>query len=438
MSEPATTRSVEIRPVETRPDPQTPEPSKQQLEEAFETFNRVSAELDASYQVLQARIGSLTEELVEARSQRLIELAEKERLANRLALLMDELPGGVVVVSIDGDISEANQAATEFMACELVSKNWQEVLARMLVAEQSSESELVLKNGRHLSINSQYMIDVDEEVILLTDMTRLHDLQESANRDQRLAAMGEMAARLAHQIRTPLSSALLFTGHLTHSGTSPVQRDHAAEKVMISLRHMENLVDTMLNFVRGAPTPSNIIVIEDLGKELMAAIGPLISHAGGIFQHHVEVGSCRLLGDKDALISAVLNLVDNSIAMSSGELLLTLKMSVHGDKVVISVADNGQGITPDLLERVFDPFFTTRVKGTGLGLAVVEMTARGHGGGVSAASTVGQGSVFTLELPIHQGVEVQTIEAPHEQHRVECGGSVSALIARCEPGGVTR
>jgi two-component system, sensor histidine kinase FlrB len=414
-----------------------PYPTRQQLEASFETFNRVSAELDASYQVLQTRIGSLTEELVEARSQRLVELAEKERLANRLALLMDELPGGVVVVGSDGDISEANQAATEFMACELVSKNWREVLQEMLVPERSSESELVLNNGRHLSVNSQYMVDVDEEVILLTDMTRLYELQESANRDQRLAALGEMAARLAHQIRTPLSSALLFAGHLGHAGTSVEQRDRAADKVMISLRHMENLVDTMLNFVRGAPTPANIIVVKDLVEELVDVVRPLISHAGGVFRQDITVGSQRLIGDKDALISAVLNLVDNAIAMSSSEFLLALKVCLRDDKLVISVTDNGQGITPDLQQRVFDPFFTTRAKGTGLGLAVVAMMARSHGGGVSVVSEVGQGSTFTLELPVLRGAEVHGIEQMKEQYPAESVGPVSTVVDHCEQREVT-
>lgn len=86
----------------------------EQLEKVFETFNRVSEELDTSYRVLQVRVSTLTQELAEARSQRLQELAEKERLANRLALLMSELPGGVVVVDGSGVITQANAAAETF------------------------------------------------------------------------------------------------------------------------------------------------------------------------------------------------------------------------------------------------------------------------------------------------------------------------------------
>lgn len=382
------------------------EPNKQQLEEAFATFNRVSAELDASYQVLQARIAGLTEELVEARSQRLRELAEKERLANRLALLMAELPGGVVVVSADGSVREANQSAIEFMGMPLVSKKWQDVLDAVLIAESSCESELLLTSGRRLSLNSQYMADVDEQVVLLTDMTRLHELQEEVSRDQRLSALGEMAARLAHQIRTPLSSALLYAGQLNRGGSSAEQRSRVAEKVMVSLRHMENLVATTLNFVRGAPATHDHICVRQLADSAVAATAPLVANAGGKFSAQINIGEpCQIVGDKEALVSALLNLVDNAIAAREADFELTLEFHAHADKLMISVADNGKGIAPEVCARIFDPFFTTRTRGTGLGLAVVAMTARSHGGAVMVTSEPGTRSVFTLELPVLSGSE---------------------------------
>ncbi len=407
----------------------TADPDKQQLEAAFATFNRVSAELDASYQVLQARIAGLTEELAEARSQRLQELAEKERLANRLALLMEELPGGVIVVNKCGRIREANHAAIDFMGCALVSKKWQDVLLTTVASERPLDAELILNNGRRLSVNSTHMTDEDEQVILLTDMTRLHELQESVSRDQRLSALGEMAARLAHQIRTPLSSALLYMGHLNHAGIPVAQRNRVTEKVMSSLRHMENLVDTMLNFVRGAPPARDIVEVEQLASELVDAIAPLVSEAGGVFRQDIDTsGEHSLLGDKDALISAILNLVDNAIVVSTGDLVLRLGLAVRGEELVITVADNGGGIAPELCERIFDPFFTTRVKGTGLGLAVVAMTARSHGGKVSVSSKSGNGSVFELTLPVYQqgGGDTEETRYP-SRHDVDALSPAGAL-----------
>lgn len=348
-----------------------PNADKKQLEQAFETFSRMSAELDASYQALQDRIGRLTDELVEARSQRIKELAEKERLANRLALLMDELPGGVVVIGGDGAVRQANQAATTFLGCSLVSKNWQAVLSESL-AQAPSASELVLKDGRRLSLNRQYLRDAEEEVILLTDLTQAHELQEAANREQRLAALGEMVARLAHQIRTPLSSALLFAGHLGHASVNAEQRERVTKKMIASLRHMESLVDGMLSFVRGGRVVSRMFFVESLALDLAQAIEPIMTEAGGVFECRKDVPArVRLAGDKEAIVSAVLNLVDNAKMMATGNLTLTLDLAVDKDKLLISVADNGPGIPEAIQDRVFDPFYTTREKGTGIGLAVV-------------------------------------------------------------------
>lgn len=361
----------------------------------------MSAELDASYQVLQDRIGRLTDELVEARSQRIKELAEKERLANRLALLMNELPGGVVVIGGDGVIREANHAASTLLGCSLVSKNWQAVLAELIDQEPPSASELVLKNGRRLSLNRQHLRDVDEEVVLLTDLTQAHALQEAVNREQRLAALGEMAARLAHQIRTPLSSALLFAGHLGHAGVSAEQRERVTKKMIGSLRHMESLVDGMLNFVRGGRMVSKMFSVQSLGLDLVQAIEPIVAEVAGElrYQEAVPTGA-RLAGDREAILSAVLNLVDNAKTMVAEHLILSLNLTAAKDKLLITVTDNGPGIPEAIQDRVFDPFYTTRDKGTGIGLAVVAMTVRDHGGQIKLASVEGEGCCFVIELPL--------------------------------------
>ncbi len=381
---------------------------KKQLEEAFETFSRVSAELDASYQVLQQRIGTLTQELSEARSQRLRDLAEKERLANRLALLMDALPGGVVVVDSAGVIREANPAATEFLGGQpLPPRRWQDVLKATVADELPSESELVLNSGRRLSVNTRYLESGDEQVILLTDMTRLYELKEANAREQRLVALGEMAARLAHQVRTPLSSALLYSGHLAAPGLSDDKRIDKARKVAAGLRHMESLVDSMLNFVRGTPFAWQVIEVADLARELTAAADSAVAARGARCQVSLDLPEAPgfIRGDRDALVGAVLNLVDNAVETSGKETDVALAITVRRDRLAITVSDRGEGMTPELCEKVFDPFFTTRENGTGIGLAVVATTARSHGGNVAVHSAPGVGSTFTIDLPLQASVK---------------------------------
>ena len=391
----------------------------EQLAKVFETFNRVSEELDTSYRVLQVRVSTLTQELAEARSQRLQELAEKERLANRLALLMSELPGGVLVVDDCGVITQANAAAETFFQQaggetrpvrsldtdqSLLGKAWPLLIPQVSRDGCASESatELLLSNGLRLSVSRQPLSDANEELILLTDTTRLHDLQETVSRDKRLSALGEMAARLAHQIRTPLSSALLYVSHLARPSATAAERERVSAKVVDSLRHMEGLVNSMLTFVRGGPVVFETIELHSFSDELLGLIEPLVNKSGGLLNVEVALGSGEktIEGDRDELIGAVLNLVNNAIDVADKTLCLDINISTAGGALHISVADNGPGVDADIRERIFDPFFTTRVKGTGLGLAVVAMTVRSHGGKISLDTRADGATVFSLKLPL--------------------------------------
>lgn len=412
----------------------------EQLEKVFETFNRVSEELDTSYRVLQVRVSTLTQELAEARSQRLQELAEKERLANRLALLMSELPGGVVVVDGSGVITQANAAAETFfqqtgndsqsapaLAAKqsLLGKAWSQLISQALREDGAGENgnELLLSNGLRLSVSRQPLSDANEELILLTDTTRLHDLQEIVSRDKRLSALGEMAARLAHQIRTPLSSALLYVSHLARPTASASERERVSAKVVDSLRHMEGLVNSMLTFVRGGPVVFERIELAGFSDELLALIEPLVNQAGGRLNVDVALGEndMAIEGDRDELIGAVLNLVNNAIDVADKTLCLDVAISTAGGVLKIAVADNGPGVEADIRERIFDPFFTTRVKGTGLGLAVVAMTVRSHGGKISLDTRADGATVFCLELPL--------LSLDAGQARVDLTNDESAQIA---------
>jgi len=111
-------------------------------------------------------------------------------------------------------------------------------------------------------------------------------------------------------------------------------------------------------------------------------------------------GDKTIEGDRDELIGAVLNLVNNAIDVADKTLCLDINISTAGRALHISVADNGPGVDADIRERIFDPFFTTRVKGTGLGLAVVAMTVRSHGGKISLDSRADGATVFSLQLPL--------------------------------------
>lgn len=184
--------------------------SRQGLEQAFALFNQVSSQLSESYNMLEARVSELKGELEVVSAQRMAELGEKERLANRLQHLLDLLPGGVIVIDGQGHVREANPAACELLGAPLVGELWRQVIARSFAPREDDGHEVSLRDGRRLSIATRSLDAEPGQLVLLNDLTETRRLQGQLARHERLSSLGRMVASLAHQIRTPLSAALLY------------------------------------------------------------------------------------------------------------------------------------------------------------------------------------------------------------------------------------
>lgn len=383
--------------------------SVSELEQAFAVFNRVSHELDTTYRELESKVEALTAELASARSARLVELAEKERLAHRLSSLVAALPGGVLIVDAYGTVRDANPQACSLFGEPLVGAAWRAVLERVSAQGQpeSQEQELLQLHGRRYSLSATRLDDTGDRVILITDVSQVHQLQEQLGRKKRLVALGEMAARLAHQVRTPLSSTTLYMAQLGRDDLAPQQRREVVAKVNDRLHHMGNLLESMLGFVRGATPVTQTVVLQDVLKTFGDAVGPQFRECGAALHLPVLDRTLSVEGDPEALVGALGNLAMNALEATGAGLALRVEVCALNEKwLQIEVSDNGPGIDEDALDRIFDPFFTTRAAGTGLGLAVVANTVSNHGGEISVTNHPGGGARFSIELPI--AVQVNT------------------------------
>lgn len=393
--------------------------AQQGLEHAFQAFNQVSEQLSASYQILEARVAELSEELNAARSERLRQLAEKEHLANSLARLLAALPAGVVVLDGDGKVTEHNPAAVELLGEPLADRNWREVAARAF-APHAAGGQTILRDGRRVEISASSLGAEPGQILLLKDVTETHALQERLSRHQRLSAMGEMAASLAHQIRTPLASALLYASHLANPQQDSVDYRGYSEKIVARLRHLEKLVDDMLLFAKSGNFDADEVTLADLLQDLKQALDAQLLVNGCRLEVLDEARGATLRGNHDALLSMLLNLATNAIQAcgSGGRLRLHAQRITDqdgGEAIKLLLTDNGPGIPRALLERIFEPFFTTRPQGTGLGLAVVQAIARAHQGAVWVESEPGQGSTFGLRFPLWDaaGAAANTARVTH-------------------------
>ena len=259
----------------------------------------------------------------------------------------------------------------------------------------SADGDWLTHDGRRIALAASSLPQESLKIILLTDVTETRALQELAARNQRLSAIGKMAASLAHQIRTPLAGALLYLSQC-RSRRDDRERGKLLEKGIERLRHLDLLVQDMLVFARGKG-PGERVRVADLFKavhDAAMAVKPPNAH---LVIHGSDV-LVELDGNSTALTAALTNLVNNAFE-SAPDVVVTLKAKLRGDRVEFTVRDNGPGIAPSIQSRVFEPFFSTRPAGTGLGLAVVKTVAEAHGGDLALHSEGGRGTRIDLNLP---------------------------------------
>ncbi|KAB2912076.1 MAG: PAS domain-containing protein [Dechloromonas sp.] len=368
------------------------------LQRAFAMFNQVSAELTQAYEALQGRVASLTEELAIANGELRRQFEEKEALSERLSSLLDALPAGVVLLDANALVVAVNPAAMVLFGPAIVGRHWGDVV-RDHLEPTLTVGEWLLGEGR-VSIAESLLPSAGGKIMLVHDVTAAHRMQAELERSQRLAAMGEMAASLAHQLRTPLAAALLHTANLGQPGLADELRARFSAKASGQLRRLERLIQDVLLFARGESIGRDVIVASDLLNEAAQTVDPLMREQGLAFSTVDACAGAVVVGSRKALFGALINLLENAMQATPAGGKICLSGNCRGDLLAIGVRDSGPGIDRPTQARIFEPFFTTKGQGTGLGLAIALGVARAHGGAIELLSEPGAGAEFVITLPI--------------------------------------
>ena len=375
------------------------------LAEAFRIFNQASEELASAYAGLQGQVETLTAELAAANGALRQQYLEKAALTERLSHLLDALPAGVVLLDAAGSAVQANPAAKAVFGEELAQLSWPQIVQQRLVASETPGEFMV--SDRRVALTVTPVDSAGGRIVLLNDVTETHRLRVQAERNERLAAMGEMAAQLAHQLRTPLAAALLYAGNLALPELAEANRVSIAQKTVERLKALENLIQDTLLFARGEVLGREAFSATEFIEELRQTFEPL-ARARGVSLSVREVADttagahgAMVTGNRKALAGALTNLLENALQAVDAGGEVALSAHREGRQMLLTVRDNGRGIPADAVSRLFELFFTTRAEGTGLGLAIARGVARAHGGGIDVRSAPGAGTEFIMTLPLN-------------------------------------
>ncbi len=308
----------------------------------------------------------------------------------RFDSLIDVLPDAVLVVGADGRIEQQNPAALTLLEVDLLGAVWSGAIATLFAPKADDGHEISLVNGRQVSLKTVALPAGDGQLVVMTDMSQTRALQRARAHQDRLAQMGQMAASLAHQIRTPLSTAVLYAEQLSAPELMADQRRRFADRLSASLTGLSAQLDDMLSYSRGELKRDDRLSVSEFWRALRHSIDALLpANATSTYALDESLRPMRIA--KGALTGGILNLVRNSIQVADSrgrQLSLTLVGRIDDDTLVLSLTDNAGGLMGLDAQELVQPFKTARRGGTGLGLCVADGIIQAH-----------QGSMTLQELP---------------------------------------
>jgi len=301
---------------------------------------------------------------------------------------------------VAGKILDCNAVALAFLGEPLIGLDWTEVIARSLIPVSGNPHERRLNNGKRVNMTCNQLESDSGQIILLSDVSEMRTLQDMLNQQKQLSAMGEMVASMAHQVRTPLSTAILYASQMSKSALDNEKRQRFSQKILERLQYLERQVNDMLIFAKDGRLAMETFSLSDLLNHLRETVKEYVGTGRIDLQIINDVRNDEMLGNENALRGALMNLLNNAVdAVGHGGSIQVSVAQLGECNVRIVIKDNGPGISRELCQRVFEPFFTTKMNGTGLGLAVVDSVVKAHGGQVHVESASGEGAVFSIVLP---------------------------------------
>ncbi|MCA9525350.1 MAG: PAS domain-containing protein [Myxococcales bacterium] len=336
--------------------------------------------------------------------------ADLEDLRALNARIVDSINSGILGYDLDGRVITLNPTGARLLGVrpdDVILRDVTTLFPGVAAGATPQRWEQVVTVGPRrqiLGLSRSPLLDGRGQptgsIVIFQDLTQLRELERAVRVSERLAAVGELAAGLAHEIRNPLAGISGSVQLLQQAVEDPLQL-RLMGIVQREIDRLDGLIASFLRFARPRPPVFEDVALGPLVGELVEMLARREDVAGVVFAVEVPP-TLHLDADPDMLRQVLLNLLLNAAQASAAGGRVALTATEADGQVVLAVQDEGVGMSPADQERIFDPFFTTRVDGTGLGLAQVHRMVEDHRGVLAVESEPGVGSTFTVRLPQKQ------------------------------------
>ncbi len=330
--------------------------------------------------------------------------------------VVESMADGLISIDNEKKIVTLNRRAAKFLGAkekdlrgkgisDVLGKDIETFLITRSVIIRDREVEVNDSSGAKIPLSLSVTPLKDEEAremglaLLLRDLREIRDLQERVRRSEHLAALGRLAAGVAHEIRNPLSSIRGFGQYFMQRLKGQEEEQGYASIMVKEVDRLNRVITELLDFARPKEPHRQPHCLEELLEHSLKLLEPEFVKRKVEVEKVFDPDLPPAWVDRDQLSQAFLNLLLNSLESmeEGGKIKIALKNVPPA--LQISITDTGRGIPPDDLGKVFEPFFSTKRRGTGLGLSIVHQIVEGHGGDIEAESREGMGTTFRITLP---------------------------------------
>jgi PAS domain S-box-containing protein len=390
-----------------------PAETRAQLDQVFEWFNANVSKLEGAYRELGVKFDKISQELEEKNQKLEASFREKERVENQLRSVLESLDSSVVMIDTEERITLFNPSAERIYAMrasDALGRPYAEVFAAQADAhfplietlrhgknQLGHEKYWKIGGGKPIGYTTSVVKNREGQVLgaveISTDLTQIKQMQNQMQHAKTLAALGEMSATVAHEIRNPLAGIGGFAGLLERDLDGDDPRRALVKKIVQGVSSLNKIVSNLLVYTRH-------MELKVLRVDFTAWMEDILNYAEvEIAKENKDIAIARDYGfgrmeariDPEKLQQVFLNLIFNAIQAIEGKGKITIKADLdERDFLRVAVIDDGKGIPADIQGKIFNPFFTTKEQGTGLGLAIVQRIVALHGGEITVASRPGE------------------------------------------------